>query len=131
MRSVELGLAPSEHTEMIFSVTFWQRQATHTSKSSFVFSRKRGSTRTFRCAETADGAAVKNRGRVTPRVTADCCPARHLRTILAAIVRSSAAGNWGTRPGGADLYEAGAPGWERGESWFISGCARSALGSQR
>ena len=37
-----------------------------------------------------------------------------LRTILAAIVRSSAAGNRGTRPGGADLYKAGAPGWERG-----------------
>src|SRR5262249_15296538 len=37
-----------------------------------------------------------------------------LRTILAAIVRSSAAGNRGMRPGGADLYEAGAPGWERG-----------------
>src|SRR5262249_49442929 len=37
-----------------------------------------------------------------------------LRTILAAIVRSSAAGNRGTRAGGADLYEAGAPGWERG-----------------
>src|SRR5262249_6283924 len=36
------------------------------------------------------------------------------RTILAAIVRSSAAGNRGTRAGGADLYEAGAPGWERG-----------------
>src|SRR6516225_6976029 len=91
-----------------FSVTFWQRQATHTSKIIFCFSRKRGSARTFRCADT-----------------------RRLRTILAAIVRSSAAGNRGTRAGGADLYEAGAPGWERGESWFISGCARSALGSQR
>src|SRR5262249_10630061 len=33
-----------------------------------------------------------------------------LRTILAAIVRSSAAGNRGTRAGG----QAGAPGWERG-----------------
>src|SRR5262249_20142329 len=74
-----------------FSVTFWQRQATHTSKSFFVFSRKRGSARTFRCADT-----------------------RRLRTILAAIVQSSAAGNRGTRPGCADLYEAGAPGWERG-----------------
>src|SRR5262249_5454856 len=60
-------------------------------KSFFVFSRKRGSGRTFRYADT-----------------------RRLRTILAAIVRSSAAGNRGTRPSGADLYEAGAPGWERG-----------------
>src|SRR5262249_41656876 len=52
--------------------------------------------------------------RMTFRATVDCCPARRLRTILAAIVRSSAAGHRGTRPGGADLYKAGAPGWERG-----------------
>src|SRR5215831_4137665 len=51
---------------------------------------------------------------MTFRATVDCCPARRLRTILAAIVRSSAAGHRGTRPGGADLYKAGAPGWERG-----------------
>src|SRR5262249_41005064 len=56
-----------------FSVTFWQRQATHTSKIIFCFSRKRGSARTFRCPDT-----------------------RRLRTILAAIVRSSAAGNRGS-----------------------------------
>src|SRR5262249_19626847 len=37
----------------------------------------------------------------------------------------------GTRRGGVDLYEAAAPGWERGEPWLISGCARSALASQR
>src|SRR5215467_7051794 len=75
-----------------FSVTFWQRQANaYVENHFFVFSRKRGSARTFRCADT-----------------------RRLRTILAAIVRSSAAGNRGTQPSGADLYEAGAPGWERG-----------------
>src|SRR5262249_19901054 len=47
-----------------------------------------------------------------------------LRTILAAIVRSSASGNRGTRRGGADLYEAAAPGWERGSP----GSYRGALG---
>src|SRR5262249_15048941 len=52
--------------------------------------------------------------RMTFRATVDCCPARRLRRILAAIVWSSAVGHRGTRPGGADLYKAGAPGWERG-----------------
>src|SRR5262249_36685657 len=56
--------------------------------------------------------------------------ARRLRTILAAIVRSSAARNRGPRRGGADPYEGAAPGWERGESWFTSGGARFALASQ-
>jgi hypothetical protein len=51
---------------------------------------------------------------MTFSVTVDCCPAGRLRTILAAIVWSSAAGNRGTRAGGAELYKAGAPGWERG-----------------
>jgi hypothetical protein len=37
-----------------------------------------------------------------------------LRTILAAIFRSSAAGNRGTRRGGADLKEVAAPSWNGG-----------------
>ena len=66
-------------------------------------------------------------------------PAAHLRICTcvmalelllgqsAAIFRSSAKSGNAAR-GGADLYEAAAPSW--GKSWF-TGCARSALGSQR
>src|SRR5262249_16992723 len=59
--------------------------------------------------------------RMTFRATVDCCPARRLRRILAAIVWSSAVGHRGTRPGGADLYKAGAPGWERGTGFAVCG----------